>query len=122
MYYEYHDFSKTDKKKLVALMEVGVKNEIEQFLKKSLIKHQAIVEKKHEDIRKPYWAYYEQFKDFSKQLTHTYDGWRHRELPGIIAGLLVDGILSETDIADFTPDGREKLAAMEQRIHNYRAS
>ncbi|GEM_PF-4555928 len=122
MYYEYHDFSKTDKKKLVALMEVGVKKEIEQFLKKSLVKHQAIVQKTHEDIRKPYWAFYEEFKTFSKQLTNTYDGWRHRALPGIIAGLLVDGILSETDVSDFTPDGREKLAAMEQRIHNFRAS
>lgn len=122
MYYEYQDFSKTDKKKLVALVEVGVKNEIEQFLKKSLVKHQAIVEKTHEDIRKPYWAFYEEFKNFSKQLNNTYDGWRHRELPGIIAGLLVDGILFETDVADFSPDGREKLAAMEQRIHNYRAS
>lgn len=120
MYYEYQDFSKTDKKKLAALVEVGVKNEIEQFLKKSLVKHQAIVEKTHEDIRKPYWAFYEEFKNFSKQLNNTYDGWRHRELPGMIAGLLVDGILSETDVADFSPDGREKLAAMEQRIHNYR--
>lgn len=122
MYYEYHDFSKTDKKKLVALMEVGVKKEIEQFLKKSFVKHQAIVEKTHEDIRKPYWAFYEQFKDFSKQLTNTYDGWKHQALPGIIAGLLVDNILSEADVAGFSPDGREKLAAMEQRIYNFRAS
>ena len=122
MYYEYHDFSKNDRKKLVALMEIGAKKEIEQFLKKSLVKHQAIVEKAHEDIRKPYWAFYEQFKDFSKQLTNTYDTWRHKELPGIIAGLLVDGILLESDVADFSPDGREKLAAMEQRIHNYSTS
>jgi len=122
MYYEYQDFSKNDKKQLIALVSLGAQREIEQFLKKSLLKNQEIVLKNHEDIRKPYWELYEQFKNFSKQLTNTYDGWRHRELPGMIAGLLVDGYLLETDVADFSSEGREKLAAMEQRIRNYRAT
>ncbi len=59
-------------------------------------------------------------KDFSKNLTRTYDGWSHRELPNMIAILIVDGVLSKVHIADFTPDGEEKMAAMVQRIRNFR--
>ena len=120
MFYVYQDFSKTDKKKLVALVEVGIKKEIEQFLKKSLIQHQKIVNTSHEDIRKPYWKLADSFKDFSKNLTSTYDGWSHRELPNMIAVLIVDGILSKAHIADFTPDGKEKMAAMVKRIRDFR--
>jgi len=120
MFYVYQDFSKTDKKKLVALVEVGVKNEIEQFLQKSIVQHQAIVNATHEDIRKPYWKLADSFKDFSKNLTRTYDGWSHRKLPNMIAILIVEGILSKTHIADFTPEGKEKMEAMIQRIRNFR--
>lgn len=116
MYYEYHDFSKRDKKKLVALLDVGVKQEIEHFLKKSLPVHQEIVSKQHEDIRKPFWAYYETFNKFTKHLQLTYDGWSHRELPAMIAQLLATNILQESDLVDFSPEGRKKLAEMEARF------
>ena len=112
MYYVYHDFSKADKKKLLALITVSVQREIDIYLKKSLLEHQEIVLKQHEDIRKPFWAYKEKLDKFAKYLTRTYDNWSHRDVPLMIARFIHEEILLKKDIEDFSAEGQEKLLAM----------
>lgn len=118
--YNYQSFSKNDKKQLQNLLTIGVQREIKHFLKGNLAVYQFIVESEHEDIRKPYWKFYEKFQNFSKHLTKTYDGYSHRDIPTIIAGLLVDKHLNESDIANFSPQGQEKLKEMVNRIRSWR--
>lgn len=116
MIYVYQNFSKNDKKQFDPLLKKGIQNEIDQFLKKSLLKNQEIVLTKQEDIRKPYWELNDLFKNFSKHLTRTYDGYSHRDLPIMIVRLLVTGHLLESNLTVFSPEGRKKILEMEDRM------
>ena len=118
--YVYQDFSKTDKKKIQPLIELAVQREIANFAKESLPMHRDLSEKTYEDIRVPYWELFEKFKDFSKHLTRTYDGYSHRELPSKIAHAIVNGDLSMDDIADFSEEGKKKLEEMVARFRSWR--
>lgn len=105
----YHDFSKTDKKLLEPLITVCVQNEIAAFTKETLSEYQQLATTQHEDIRVPYWAFFEKFKDFSKQVQKKYDGFSHREMPFILVGAWINGYLKEEDFADFSEDGKAKF-------------
>lgn len=114
--YDYQDFSKADKKKLQPLISVAVQNEIASFAKKMLPVHQELTVKDYEDIRDPFWKMFEQYKKFQKYMVRTYDGYSHREIPIKIASAIVNGYLTMEDIADFSPDGKEKLKEMIERM------
>ena len=92
--YVYQDFSKGDKKKFEPLLGLTIRREITNFAKETFPMHRNLAEKNHEDIRIPYWELYEKFKDFSKHLTRTYDGYSHRELQTKISHAIVNGDLS----------------------------
>ncbi len=121
MYYDYQDFNKKDKKLIQSLVEVSAKNEIKNFMLKMLPDHQGLIEKEHEDIRKPYWEFFDSFKDFSKHLTHRYDGYRHSDLPLILTHSRVEGNLTDVHFADFSEDGKvkfEELLVIEKKRRN----
>jgi len=120
MSYDYQDFSKSDKKILVNLVEVSVQVEINQFLKNQFNSYQKIMETEYEDIRKPYWELNDSFKDFSKHLVRTYDGWSHRRLTSMVVNWWIDGILTEKDISRFSESGRSKLEEMKKQFESYR--
>ena len=112
MYYQYQDFSKADKKILRDILEIAVKNEIAAFVKETLPEHKGLVEQTHEDIRVPYWAFYEKLQDFSKHLQNRYDGHSHTHIPERAAVSIVEGHLSQADIADFSDSGKAKILGM----------
>lgn len=107
--YNYQDFSKGDKKLLQSLMEVAVHRAIDNFSKKTLPMHRALVENEHDDIRTPFWELFEQFKDFGKHLTRSFDGYKHRDIPQILAMSIVNKELKMEDLAAFSPEGKEKM-------------
>lgn len=112
MYYSYQDFNKKDKLLLRSLIEVAVKNEVRSFMLKTLPVHQDIVEKEHEDIREPYWDFFNSFKDFSKHLNSRYDDYAHSDLPNLLTRFRVEGNLTDVHFADFSDDGKAKLNEM----------
>ena len=117
MYYTYQDFNKKDKQLIQSLIEVSVKNEIKNFMVKMLPDHQDMVEKEHEDIRKPYWEFFDSFKDFTKHLNRRYDGYSRSDLPRILTCSRVEGNLTDVHFADFSEDGKakfEELLVIEQ--------
>jgi len=120
MSYDYQDFSKTDKKILVDLVSVAAKKEIGQFLNQQFSSYQKVMETEYEDIRKPYWQLNDKFKDFSKHLVRTYDGWSHRHLTNMIVNWWIDGILSDEDMARFSEQGMEKLLEMRKQYEAFR--
>ena len=109
MIHQYQDFQKGDKRLLQALISTGVQREIEHFSKKMAVKFNEMANATHEDIRVPYWKLQEEFKTFNKHLTRTYDGYSHRDIPMILAGLVVKGILKDSDFADFSEQGKELM-------------
>lgn len=114
--YTYHDFQKKDKKQFEGLLGLCANSEAEKFLKGNFSMYESIMNKPHEDYREPYWEIAEKFKDFSKHLTRKYDGYSHSQLPMMIAKALLDGLLKEEDIKDFSEDGKSKLAEMKKRL------
>lgn len=118
--YVYQNFSKADKKNFEPLLELAIRREIANFAKEALPMHQDLAKKSYEDIRVPYWELAEKFKDFSKHLTRTYDGYSHRTLPSMIAGFIVNGDLNMEDLADFSEAGKKKLEEMIAQFRSWR--
>jgi len=112
MFYAYQDFSKNDKKQLVRLYELGVQREIERFLKASLMQHQEMVLKHHEDIRPAYWKIADSFNNFSKHLRQVYDNTGHRYYPNVICRLLNEEHLMESDLEGFSQQGLGQIQTM----------
>ena len=119
MFYVYQDFGKKDRKRLSDLVGFCANREAGKFLKENFSLYQSIVEKDHEDFRKPYWEIADKFKDFSKHLTKKYDGYSHRDIPMMIAKALLDGLINEEDIKDFSDEGKIKLKEMKTKLASY---
>jgi len=74
--------------------------------------HQDMVEKEQEDIREPYWDFFNSFKDFSKHLNRRYDDYTHSDLPDLLTRSRAEGNLTDIHFADFSDDGKSKIDEM----------
>ncbi len=114
--YDYQDFSKRDKKLFDPLLLVAINSKIRHHINTSLPDHLALAQSRAEDLRPAYWKLNDSFKEFSKHLVWTFDDFSHRNLPRMIIRFLIDGFIEESDLAEFSDAGKEKLREMEERM------
>ena len=115
---EYRDFSKADRKQFNPLIQLAVKRDVKKFITEHHEKYTDLVENDHEDIRVPYWELADKFQEFSKYLKKAYDGNSPKYLPIDIVNFLNQGILKESDLDNFSPEGKQKLLDLKKRSEN----
>lgn len=121
MIYKYNDFSKSDKKLLrEGIIDKCVQGEIRKHIQDAQSKYQEVLTEKHEDLRVPYWELQEKNKEFNKYLTRTYDNYEHADIPQIIAAALLNEVISDKELVDYSEDGIRKIKEMVEWLRNFR--
>ena len=122
MIYQYHDFSKADKKLLrEETITKCVQAEIRKHMHDTQSKYHEVLTEQHEDLRVPYWELQEKNKEFNKYLTRTYDGYSHKDIPLIIANALLGGVISDKEIEGYSEDGIRKFKEMVEWLRDFRS-
>lgn len=122
MIYEYHDFSKADKKLLREdTIAKCVQAEIRKHMHNTQSKYHEVLTEKHEDLRVPYWELQEKNKEFNKYLTRTYDNNSHAVIPRIIAEALLEGVISDKELEGYSEDGIGKIKEMVEWLRDFRS-
>jgi len=107
--YFYNDFTKKDKARLREIVSLSANKEAGFYLKEIFTAFQSTMEKEHEDMRVPFWEINNKFKSISKKMMRKYDGYSHQNIPIMIADSIINGYLTEEDIAHFSDEGKEKM-------------
>lgn len=102
-------FSKTDMKVARTVIDLAVQRDFDRILDGY---HRLLNRWKTEkplDNRLTYGSLYGAVRENDKYIAGRYDGLSGSKYFNTIVGLLIDGILSEDDLTDFSPEARQDL-------------
>jgi hypothetical protein len=102
------ELSKKDKKTAREIIEVGLQKE---FAKGLFDADTILTEWKNKaiDNREAYHSLYKQITGFDKHIARRYDGMTGSKYLFIIAAQLRDGIISENDLKEFSPEVKQAV-------------
>lgn len=102
------ELSKKDKKTAREIIEVGLQKE---FAKGLFDADTLLTEWKNKatDNREAYLSLYKQITGFDKHIARRYDNMKGSTYLFIIAAQLSDGIISESDLNEFSPEAKQAI-------------
>jgi hypothetical protein len=102
------ELSKKDKKTAREIIEVGLQKE---FVKGLFDADTILTEWKNKaiDNREAYHSLYKQITGFDKHIARRYDNMTGSKYLFIIAAQLSDGIISENDLDEFSPEVKQAI-------------
>ena len=107
------EFSKKNKKVAREVIEKGLQTEFANGLKKAQKVIETWKENKKEN-REAYHLLFSTVYDFDKHIADRYDGMSGSKYFYTIVEQFADGIITEDDLKDFSPEVREKIISMKQ--------
>jgi hypothetical protein len=102
------DLSKSDKKSARILIDKGINKEFENGLNEfsKILKDW---EDKKSDNNETYHTLYKSIRDFDKYIARMYDNITGSRYLLIIIAQLRNGVIDDSDLADFSEETREKI-------------
>ncbi len=102
------ELSKKDKKTAREIIEAGLQKE---FAKGLFDADTILTEWKNKaiDNREAYYSLYKQIASFDKHIARRYDDMKGSTYLFIIAAQLSDGIISENDLNEFSPEVKQAI-------------
>ena len=102
------ELSKKDKKTAREIIELGLQKE---FAKGLFDADSILTEWKNKaiDNREAYHSLYKQITGFDKHIARRYDNMTGSKYLFVIAAQLVDGIISENDLDEFSPEVKQAV-------------
>ena len=102
------ELSKKDKKTAREIIEMGLQKE---FAKGLFDADSILTEWKNKaiDNREAYHSLYKQITGFDKHIARRYDNMTGSKYLFVIAAQLVDGIISENDLDEFSPEVKQAV-------------
>ena len=104
----YYELTKPEKKAARAIIEKGLRREMEA----NLSKLEAILadwRRSHKDVKETYYSIYKTLTGFDKHIARRYDGMTGSKYLLIIIGQLRDGVVTDEDLSELLPATQESV-------------
>ncbi len=107
-----NEFSKTDKKAARRAIDIALQRDFNRILNEYYELLSKWKVEKSEDNRQAYGTLYKAVRDNDKYIARRYDSLSGSQYFNTVVSLLIDEVLFETDLTDFSDEAKQHLLAV----------